>query len=162
MCKMWRMSWLKNKVRTWYERQINLDHGRLMFLGNVATLQLGPEEYIDINPCSKHIVSSIRITATGARPVLAFTHWPKGMEWREEMPIVRVIIEEKRTLIRLASTPCEADSPTDAKAGWFVPQPNDPILPLLNDLFHAFAFYQPLRAEHKRKFDAKAEEKILE
>lgn len=159
------MRWIKEWFRRRYENRISLPYGRLQFLGNFAFIQMGPDEYVDINAPSKRIVTDVRLTATGARPVLTFRYWPAGMQWRADMPAVSVIVEEKRTLIKF----CDSTLPSlegifsedpDLKDGWQVADGRaviGEIVSLLDMMFLGFAFYQPLRAEHKKKKTPDAE-----
>lgn len=153
------MGWIKNWFRKRYENEVSLPYGILKFLGNFVMLQMGPEEYLDITAPSRRIVTNIRITPNGARPMLSYRYWPVGWEWREDLPAVQVIIEEKRILFK-----CPQDTSIPNDPLWEVGHLEHPVIAPLRDLFLGFAFYQPMRAEHKKKkeVDAEKTEKVLE
>lgn len=103
----------------------------------------------------------INVTANDARPMLTYKYWPKGMEWREEMPLISVILEERRILRQINVTPVTGqaavglvvplDKDTDFGDDWVPIEIDDPWIQPLHPMFQAFAFYQPMRPEHKRK-----------
>lgn len=139
------MRWFWVWLRKWYESRINLRNGYLCFLANVAFIQLTHEEYVDLNAPSK-FTGTVRVTSQGMRPVLTFKFWPTGEEWKKTLPFVSVIIEEKRLLAR--NVPVKKGDP---EGEWETVTIEDPRVAPLEPLFHAFAFYQPLRADHKKK-----------
>lgn len=91
--------------------------------------------------------------------MLSYRYWPVGWEWREDLPAVQVIIEEKRILFK-----CPQDTSIPNDPLWEVGHLEHPVIAPLRDLFLGFAFYQPMRAEHKKKkeVDAEKTEKVLE
>lgn len=145
------MGWITEMLRKWYENRVSVKYGYLKLLGNVAMLQMSPGEYLDITSPNKRIVTDIRVSVTGVRPMLIYRYWPKGAAWETDFPVTKVILEEKRISV------CNENDV------WFVAGEDDERVAALRDMFLSFAFYQPLRAEHKKKkVDAETEKKILE
>lgn len=142
------MRWIKTWFRKRYEARVNLRFGYLQFLGNFASLQLTPEEYVDLNSPSKR-TGDIRITSNDARPMLAFKYWPPGKDWSEDLPVVRLILEEKRIML--------SEQESEAPAIWDNVELTHPIVNELKDLFLAFAFFPSMRPEHKKKKRKKKE-----
>lgn len=97
-------------------------------------------------------MGDITLTASDGRPKLTFKYWPKGMEFREAMPMETIILEEGRITRRLP-----VDDSLAPQEYWDVIEFTDLRVQCLYPLFHAMAFYQSMRTEHKKRFeDAKA------
>lgn len=128
--------------RKYYENRINLPFGIASFVGNVAFIQLDKTEYLTINAPSR-LLSDITIMTHDMRPLLRFSYWPKNQNWAEDYkpPIIECIVEIGRGIqVREVGS-----------SDWELVTIEDPRVEQLKDLFLSFAFYQPLRAEHKRK-----------
>lgn len=148
------MGWFKNlrsrintAFRVYYENRISLKFGIAQFLGNVAFLQIGPDEYLELPPCEPGM-GKITVTTTGIRPKLRYTYWPKGMAHKEKMPEVEVIVElrgfQVRNLDGSQTDDCEASE-------WDLVGIDDERVAPLKNLFLGFAFYLPLQESHKLK-----------
>lgn len=144
------MRFIKNWFRKFYENRISIRHGYMQFLGNVAYIQISHEEYITLNPSSKR-TGDIKVTTSGSRPVLNYKFWPPNVVYSESLPEVTLILEEDRISVE------------EPHGSWTIVDRKDPRVAALDDLFLSFAFYQPMRVEHKKKkeTDAKTDEKIL-
>lgn len=130
------------KYRTWYEDRINLQYGINQFLANVAFIQLTHEEFLILNPPSAYC-GDIHLTTEGMRPVLTYSVWLEGMEYPKEhrhLPTAKVIVERDKFQVWNQET-----------SEWDYVTIKDERVRHLKDLFLAFAFYPPLRAEWKKK-----------
>lgn len=131
------------------KRPIDAEFGVLKFIQNFAAIQVVQGESVTLNPPSGR-VSDVTVVAAGGRPKLTYKYWPKRFEYREEMPVVNVILEQDRILLQGES---------GAQDDWSVVTINDSRIKPLHPMFDAFAFYMPMRAEHKlaTKKDADAQ-----
>ncbi len=130
---------LRQKLLTYAETQLSLPYGVAQFIGNVAYVQITPEEAITLRSPSLRL-SDIVVTAKDMRPLLTYRYWPKGMTWQAEMPLVQAIVEINKGKVRLqvrSNDEWESVGITDER-----------VAPL-RDLFLSFSFYQPIRKEHK-------------
>lgn len=133
-------SFVFRHIREWYSNRISLPYGINAFLGNVAFIQLEHNEHLFLNPCSAY-VGTIHVTTVGMRPLLTYSLWVEGEEWKPEMPKVQVIVEARGFQVKAQGAP---------ETNWEVVSIDDKRVAPLKDLFLAFAFYAPLRAEWKR------------
>lgn len=124
-----------------YEELISLPHGIAQFIGNVASIQLTKLQYLVLTSPSKHL-GDLYLTTYDSRPLLRYKWWPKGMEWKEDMPECEVIVELRGMQVRDLG-----------KEEWELVDMSDERLMHLRDLFLGFAFYQPLRKEHVREIE---------
>lgn len=154
--------------RSWYEQQLSLPFGINQFLANFAFIQLTPHEYVELNPPSSHC-GTLRLTSKDARPVVTFKYWPPGAEYKE-FSNVQVILEEgsrqtrnfrfqvREEVPQMKVTSVDAKEKTVTLEGigpswtdWEIATLKDHRIEVLRDLFLGFAFYAPMRAEHKKK-----------
>lgn len=133
-------AFFRRKLRSFYESEISLPHGVLQFFANFAFIQLTTDEYVDLSPCSKH-TGDIRITSKDGRPKLTYKYWPPNFEYKEDMPVLSLIIEERRLILK------------DGDKEWDAVDIDDPRVVPLHGIFHACSFHWPMRAEHKRKLE---------
>lgn len=140
--------------RRYYETRINVPFGIARFIGNVAFIQMGRDEYVTLPPTSPG-TGAITLTAPDMRPKLRYTYWPKGMEWRENMPEVEVIVELRGFQVRGVSEEySDVHCPDACKwTNWDLVDITDPRVAPLKNLFLAFAFYLPLSDLNKRKME---------
>ena len=142
--------------RSWYEQQLSLPFGINQFLANFAFIQLTPHEYVELNPPSSHC-GTLRLTSKDARPVVTFKYWPPGAEYKE-FSNVQVILEEGSRQTRNFRFQVRQEAKAFSEKGvetiwtdWEVATLKDHRIEVLRDLFLGFAFYAPMRAEHKKK-----------
>ena len=135
------MNWLSNWFRRTDSKAQTLRRGYLNLLSNVALIQMSPEERVMLSSPSKR-TGDVTVTVSGMRPTLGFTYWPPGVAWSEALPVVSLILEPERISKRVGDGNVEL---------WSIVTMDDPAVRELNSLFMAFAYYQPIRADHKRK-----------
>lgn len=133
--------YLLRKFREVYENRIQVKFGIHQFLNNVAFIQLSNEEQLTLPPASSYGYE-ITLTTVGLRPLLRYRYWPKGMEFKGDLPEVEVIVE-KNCLFQVR--------PAGQNIEWELVDLTDERVAVLKDLFLGFAFYPPLRPEWKVK-----------
>lgn len=134
-----------NRVfRIYYENLISLPFGVARFMGNVAFIQLNSREYVDLCPVPR--VVNLWVTVSGTRPVLYYSVYRKSLD---QWAPVQVVVEQRGFNLKPQGAADET---------WELVDINHECLEPLKDIFLAFAFYAPLRADHKKLIEAKQSE----